>query len=227
MDCNARPHRRGENMLQPHAGRFTPSAFLAGILAICAIESGAADAQPTSYPNKPITLIVPYTPGAGGPQHLAMEFFMQETGTELVHVPYKGTAGALTDVIGGHVQASIVSLQTSGNFVNSGQLRMLAVMSEARAPAFPNVPTLKELGLPTLVVDTWYGVLAPAGTPQEVVAKINTGLGSILQLPDIREAFAKQGLLPVGGKPERLRDLLALEIARWTRVVATAKIKTE
>src|SRR5260221_2385652 len=291
MDCKGRRHRRGENILQPQGGRFRPWAFLAGILAICAIESGAADAPPTSYPNKPITLIVPYTagttadslarllgaklterwgvatitenragasgiigtdtaakappngytllfaatahgtvpalkpklpfdpirrflpvsllatsamgvvvspkvpattlrefidlaksqpgkldystPGAGGPQHLAMELFMQETGTELVHVPYKGTAGALTDVIGGHVQASIVSLQTSGNFVNTGQLRMLAVMSEARAPAFPNVPTLKELGLPTLVVDTWYGVLAPAGTAEGGLAKIH------------------------------------------------------
>ena len=167
------------------------------------------------------------TPGAGGPQHLAMELFMQETGTRLVHVPYKGSAGAMTDVVGGHVQASIVSLQTSSSFIHSGQLRMLAVMSEERSPAFPNVPTLKELGLPNLVVDTWYGVLAPAGTPPEIVAKINTELDSILQLPDVREAFAKQGLVPVGGKPERLRDLLAQEIPRWSKVVATAKIRIE
>jgi tripartite-type tricarboxylate transporter receptor subunit TctC len=167
------------------------------------------------------------TPGAGGPQHLAMELFMQETGTELVHVPYKGSAGALTDIIGGHVQASVVSLQTSGNFIHSGQLRMLAVMSEERSPAFPTVPTLKELGLPNLVVDTWYGVMAPAGTPPEIVAKISSELDSILQLPDVREAMAKQGLVPVGGKPERMRDLLAREIPRWSKVVATAKIKTE
>ena len=152
---------------------------------------------------------------------------MQETGTELVHVPYKGSAGALTDVIGGHVQASIVSLQTSSNFINSGQLKMLAVMSDERSIAFPKVPTLKESGLANLVVDTWYGVMAPAGTPAEIVAKINTELNSILQLPDVREAMAKQGLVPVGGKAERLRDLLALEIPRWTKVVTAAKIKTE
>ncbi len=167
------------------------------------------------------------SPGAGGPQHLAMELFMQETGTALVHVPYKGSAGAITDVIGGQVGASIVSLQTSSNFIKSGQLRMLAVMSEERSPAFPNVPTLKESGLPNLVVDTWYGVLAPAGTPPEIVAKINAELDAILQLPDVREAFAKQGLAPVGGKPDKLRDLLALEIARWSKVVTTAKIQTE
>lgn len=167
------------------------------------------------------------TPGAGGPQHLAMELFMQETGTQLVHVPYKGSAGAMTDVAGGHVQASIVSLQTSSSFINSGQLRMLAVMSDERSPAFANVPTLKELGMPNLVVDTWYGALVPAGTPPEIIAKLNTELNSILQLADVREAFAKLGLTPAGGKPERLRDLIALEIQRWTKLVATAKIKAE
>ncbi len=167
------------------------------------------------------------TPGAGGPQHLAMELFMQETGIELVHVPYKGSAGAMTDVIGGHVQASIVSLQTSSNFINSGQLKMLAVMSAERSPAFSKVPTLKESGHANLVVDTWYGVMAPAGTPPEIIAKISAELNSILQLPDVRDTMAKQGLVPVGGTPERLRDLLTLEIPRWAKVVAAAKIKTE
>ena len=104
---------------------------------------------------------------------------------------------------------------------------MLAVMSDERSIAFPKVPTLKESGLANLVVDTWYGVMAPAGTPAEIVLKVNAELHSILQLPDVREAMAKQGLVPAGGKPERLRDLLALEIPRWTKVVAAAKIKTE
>lgn len=167
------------------------------------------------------------TPGAGGPQHLAMELFMQEAGINLVHVPYKGSSGALTDVIGGHVQASVVSLQTSSNFINSGQLNMLAVMSEERSPAFPKVPTLKELGMPNMIVETWYGVLAPAGTSAEIVAKLNAELNAILQLADVKEALAKQGLVPGGGKPERLRDVLASEIPRWKQVVATAKIKVE
>ncbi len=167
------------------------------------------------------------TPGAGGPQHLAMELLLQETGTNLVHVPYKGSAGAVTDVIGGHVQASIVSLQTSSNFINSGQLKMLAVMSDARSPAFPSVPTLKELGHANLVVETWYGVMAPAGTPPEIVAKLNTELNQLLQLPEIRDAMAKQGVAAAGGTPERLRDVVAKEITRWTSVVTTAKIKTD
>jgi tripartite-type tricarboxylate transporter receptor subunit TctC len=167
------------------------------------------------------------TPGAGGPQHLAMELFMQETGTQLVHVPYKGSAGALTDVIGGHVLASVASLQTASTLVASGQLKMLAVMGEERSAAFPQVPTLKELGMPGLVVDTWYGVMAPAGTPPEVVAKVNAELNALLRLPEVREAIVKQGVLPVGGAPERLGQLLARDIPRWAKVVATAGIKTD
>ena len=167
------------------------------------------------------------TPGAGGVQHLAMELFMQETGTKLVHVPYKGSAGALTDVIGGHVQASVSSLQTAGTLIAGGKLRMLAVMSEERSPAFPNVPTLKEQGLSSLVVDTWYGVMAPAGTPAEVVSKINAELNALLRLPDVREALAKQGVTLAGGTPERLQQLVVQDIARWKKLVASAQIKTE
>jgi tripartite-type tricarboxylate transporter receptor subunit TctC len=152
---------------------------------------------------------------------------LQDTGTNLVHVPYKGSSGALTDVIGGHVQATIASLQTSSGAINSGQLKMLAVMSDERSPAFPKVPTLKELGHPNLVVETWYGVMAPAGTPPEIIAKLNTELNALLQLPDVREALAKQGLVPGGGTPERLRDLVAAELARWNNVVVAAKIKVD
>jgi tripartite-type tricarboxylate transporter receptor subunit TctC len=167
------------------------------------------------------------TPGGGGVQHLAMELFMQETGTRLVHVPYKASAAALTDLVGGHVQASVSSLQTAGTLIASGKLRMLAVMSDERSPAFPAVPTLKELGLSSLVVDTWYGVMAPAGTPPEVVARLNTELNTMLRLPEVREALAKQGVVPAGGTPERLQQLVTADIARWTRLVATAQIKTE
>ncbi len=167
------------------------------------------------------------TPGAGGVQHLAMELFMQDTGTQLMHVPYKGSSGALTDVVGGHVPASVASLQTASALVAAGKLKMLAVMGDERSPAFPNVPTLKELGHPSLVVDTWYGVMAPAGTPADVVAKLNTELNALLRLPEVREAIVKQGVVPGGGPPDRLQQLVASDIARWTKLVATAQIKTE
>jgi len=165
------------------------------------------------------------SPGAGSIQNLAMELVKIETGTDVVHVPYKGSAGAASDLVGGHVQATVAALQTMAPFVTTGRLKMLAVLSAERSPAFPDVPTMKELGHPNLVVDTWYGIYAPAGTPREAVAKLNTEINALLQLPDIREAFAKQGLTPVADKPERLGDLVEKEIARWNRVVATAGIR--
>lgn len=167
------------------------------------------------------------SPGNGVVQHLAMEWLMQETGARLTHVPYKGAAGAMTDLMGGHVQASIVSVHTSSQAIHSGQLQMLAVMGEERSAAFPKVPTLKELGWPNMVVDTWYGVFAPAGTPPEVVAKINAEINQLLLLPEVREALAKQGLTAIGGKPDRLAQLLNREVQRWRQVVASAHIQAD
>ena len=219
------------------------------------------------------------SPGNGGPQHLAMELLKLDARIDLVHVPYKGSGGALADLVGGHVQAMIVSLQTAAPYVQSGKLRMLAVMSAERSqafsevptlkelgladlvgghvqamivslqtaapyvqsgklrmlsvmsaersPAFPDVPTLKELGLPDLEVDTWYGMFAPAGTPGAVVAKLNAELNPLLKQPEIRELLAKQGMAAAGGTPERFGDLVKRELARWSRVVAKAGIKAD
>src|SRR5262249_27612539 len=127
---------------------------------------------------------------------------------DLVHVPYKGSGGAIADLVGGHVQAMIVSLQTAAPYVQSGKLRMLAVMSAERSQAFPDVPTLKELGLADLEVDTWYGVFAPAGTGKVIVGKLNTELNALLKQPEVRELLAKQGMTAVGGSPEHLGDLV-------------------
>jgi len=165
------------------------------------------------------------SPGTGSPQHLAMELLAQETNVKLLHVPYKGTAGALTDLMGGHVDASIVALQTAAPHLQNGTLRMLALMSPERSPAFPNVPTLKELGVANGVVETWYGVFVPAGTPAEVVTKLNADINALLQLPDVKDTMTKQGLVIAGGKPERLNDLVKNELSRWARVVEKAGIK--
>jgi tripartite-type tricarboxylate transporter receptor subunit TctC len=167
------------------------------------------------------------SPGNGGPQHLAMELLKQETGINLVHVPYKGMAGALNDLVGGHVQAAIVALQTAAPYVQSGKLRMLAVLSAERAPAFADVPTLKELGFPDLEVETWYGLFAPAGTPAGIVVKLNAETSALLGEPDLRELLAKQGMVAAGGPPERLGELVKRELARWSRVVAAAGIKAD
>jgi len=165
------------------------------------------------------------SPGNGSPQHLTMELIKLETGIDVAHVPYKGSAGAAADLVGGHVQATVAALQTMAPFVNSGRLRMLAVLSESRSTAFPDVPTMKELGHPALVVDTWYGLFAPAGTPPEALARLNSEVNALLQLAEIRDALAKQGLTAVIDKPERLAQLVEQELARWKRVVGSANIK--
>jgi tripartite-type tricarboxylate transporter receptor subunit TctC len=167
------------------------------------------------------------SPGNGGPQHLAMELLKLETGMNIVHVPYKSAAGALADLVGGHVQATIAAVQTAQPQVMSGKLRAVGVMSAERSQAFPEVPTLKEQGLPELEVETWYGAFAPAGTPPEVVAKLNSDLNLLLRDNAIREFLAKQGMTPVGGPPERLGELVKRELARWTRVVNAAGIKAD
>ena len=167
------------------------------------------------------------SPGAGSSQHLAMELFKQETGTNMMHVPYKGTAGALNDLVAGHVQASVVSLQSATPFIQAGSMRLLAVMGRERAPTFPQAPTLAESGLPNMLVDTWYGVMAPAGTPPAVIAKMNAEINALLSMPDIKEAMAKQGVDPVGGKAEKLDVLLQREIKQWSEVVVRGKIVDE
>ena len=167
------------------------------------------------------------TPGNGGPQHLITELIKLETGIDIVHVPYKGAAGAVTDLIGGHVQTMVSAMQTIAPQVRAGKLRMLAVMSEKRVAAMPEVATMKEQGLANLVVETWYGMFAPAGTTPAVVAQINADINALLQQADIRDALARQGLTVVGGSAERFGELVRRELARWARVVAAARIKAD
>ena len=167
------------------------------------------------------------SPGNGGPQHLAMELLKLDTKIDIVHVPYKGAGGAIADLVGGHVQAMVSALQTVAPHVHSGRLHMLAVMSAKRAEAFPDVPTLKEQGLPDLEVETWYAMFAPAGTPAPVVARLNADLNEFLGQGDVRAVLEKQGLVPGGGAPQALGERVRAELARWTRVVKAAGIKAD
>jgi tripartite-type tricarboxylate transporter receptor subunit TctC len=167
------------------------------------------------------------SPGNGGPQHLAMELLKLETGMDIVHVPYKGAAGAISDLVGGHVQAMVSALQTVAAHVQSGRLRMLAVMSAKRAVAFPDVPTLEEAGAPDLEVETWYAIFAPEGTPAAIVTRVNRDVNELLQESDVRDVLARQGLDPAGGTPEVLGNRVKRELASWTRVVKAAGIKAD
>jgi len=165
--------------------------------------------------------------GNGTPQHLSMELLKQALGIDLVHVPYKANAGAITDVTGGHVDAMITPVHSAGPLVRQNRLRMLAVLSAERSAVFPSVPTLKEEGFPDLQVEVWYALFAPAGTPPAIVSKINGEVNATLSASEVRAALAAQGLNPVGGAPEKLAQLLSSELKRWPQVVANAGIKAD
>lgn len=167
------------------------------------------------------------SPGVGTPQHLAMELFKLTARIDVRHIPYKGSAGAVTDLTGGHVHAMFLPVHTALPFAEKQAIRILAVGSNERSPLAPDVPTLAEQGVTGFEVDLWYGLLAPAGTPKDIVDRYNAVVNEILVDPRVVETLSKQGLTPVGGTPERLAELVAKDRDRWAKVVEEAGITPE
>lgn len=164
------------------------------------------------------------SPGRGTPQHLAMELFKLTAKVDLKHVSYTGSAGAVTDLLGGHVSVMFLPVHTALPLAAAGQLKILAVGSQMRTPQMSDAPTLAESGVQGFDVDLWYGVLAPAGTPKPIVERYNAVFNEILAKPNVRTALEKQGLVARGGPPERLADLIAKDLPRWAKVVKDAAI---
>ncbi len=164
------------------------------------------------------------SPGVGGPHHLAMELLKLTTRISMNHIPYRGSAGATNDLIGGHVSLAFQSIHVIMLLAQTSQVRLLAIASKDRSPVAPDLPTLQELGLAGFEVDLWFGVLAPAGTPQDIVDRYNAIINDILRTPQIVEKLARQGLRAGGGTPERFRDFLANDIVKWQKVVSEAGI---
>jgi tripartite-type tricarboxylate transporter receptor subunit TctC len=162
--------------------------------------------------------------GTGSVFHLTMEWFKQENNINLVHVPYKGTAGVTADIIAGQVQASLMVFQTIAPHVQAGRVRMLAVLGHERMPQFPQVPTLAESGMPNMVVEAWTGVMAPAKTPQSAINKLNVEINGLAALPENRETLTKLGIRIIGGRPDALDRQVRSEIQRWTQVVKRGNI---
>ena len=167
------------------------------------------------------------SPGFGTPHHLAMELFKHATHTNMVHVPYKGTSGVMSDLIGNHVSAMFVPTHVALPIARGGKIRILGVASDQRVAAAPDVPTLAEQGVPDFEVDLWFGLLAPAGTPADVVARYNAVLNEFLHAPKMVAELAKQGLVASGGTPEVLRDLIAKDLLKWRKIITDAGITTE
>ncbi len=157
--------------------------------------------------------------GSGTSNHMSMELFKMMTNTDIVHVPYKGSAPALTDLMGGHVMMIFDNTPNVVPHIKTNRMRAIAVTSLKRSSFVPAVPTVDESGVPGYEVLVWFGVVAPAAVPREIIAKLNGEINKILLMPDVRERFLAGGVEPVGGTPEKFGEHLKVEIAKWGKVV--------
>ncbi len=165
--------------------------------------------------------------GNGTPQHLTMELFKLVARVSITHIPYKDSATATRDLAGGYVNTIIFPVHTALPIVSGAKAKVIAVFGDERNPVFPDAPTMKEAGYPDVQSHVWFALFAPGATSQDIVQKINADINSMLDQPDIKEMFAKQGLVPAGGKPERLTDMVRTDFERWKRVIVDAKIRAD
>jgi tripartite-type tricarboxylate transporter receptor subunit TctC len=165
------------------------------------------------------------TGGVGAFHHLAASLFSSMTGIKMTHVPYRGTAPALNDLMAGYVQVMFTDYGPAAPFISSGKVRALAVTTKQPFPVLPEVPPLAEAGVPGFDAAAWQGVIAPAGTPKAIIAKLNAELNAAVALNDVRARMRNIGMIPVGaGSPEELAEFLQSEIVRWGKVVEDAGI---
>jgi len=163
----------------------------------------------------------------GSPGHVGGELFKFMTGTDIVHVPYKGGAPAINDLMAGRVQMMFESLNSIASFARSGAVRALAVSGDHRSPAFPDLPTVAETGVPGYSAPTWAGVIAPAGVPRPIVDRLNAAINRALGSPAMRQFYATIGDEPAGGTPEEFAALIAADSRKWGEVIKRARIRLE
>ncbi len=165
--------------------------------------------------------------GVGSSNHLAGALFNIEAGTDLQHIPYKGAALSVTDLISGQVQVSFQTLPSVGNHVKSGQIKALAVTSPTRSSLFPDVPTAAESGLKNLEVSAWYSIVAPAGTPRPVIDRLNKAFNEALKHKDVMAKLEPEGAVIVGSTPEQFADFMRAESEKWGKVVKTTGMRAD
>jgi len=165
--------------------------------------------------------------GIGAPSHLAGELFKMMAGIDLVHVPYKGSGAAMADLLGGHVAISFGGLAAAMPHVKSHRLRVLAVTGKARSPAMPQVPTVAESALPGFDVSSWFGLLAPAGTPRDVVGRLHGEIVKVLKADDVRERLVADGAEVVANSPDEFAAYIKSELTKWGGVIKSARIRAE
>jgi tripartite-type tricarboxylate transporter receptor subunit TctC len=167
------------------------------------------------------------SPGVGTPHHLAMALLETVAGIDMVHVPYKGSAGAVQDLLSGQVGYMFVPVHVAAPYIRTGKLKAIAVGSPERRPQLPDVPTIAESGLTGVDVDMWYGFFAPAGTPPDVVERFNREIVAILEQPEAKAAFEVQGLIPATSTPAALHEIAVRDRERWASTVARRGIQPE
>jgi tripartite-type tricarboxylate transporter receptor subunit TctC len=165
--------------------------------------------------------------GNGSTPHLSMEMLKSQAGVNVVHIPYKGTPQAVPDLLSGQVQAMFANTLSVLPQIKAGRLRALAISSAKRSAAAPAVPTVAESGLPGYESGTWFALLAPAGTPRDIVNRLNAELGKIVATADMKAKLLDQGADPVTMTPEQMRAFLKSELAKWTKVVKTIGLKAD
>jgi tripartite-type tricarboxylate transporter receptor subunit TctC len=165
------------------------------------------------------------SPGAGSQAHLAGELLARAAGIPITHVPYRGLSTALTDTLTGEVTMTFTQLSLAKPFIDTGEMRALGVASRERSPALPNIPTIAEAGdMPGFEALSWYALMAPAGTPDPIVRKIQAEVARIVQTPETRKALEAQGATPVGNSPEDLARIIEIDTARWAKVIRDSNI---
>jgi len=165
--------------------------------------------------------------GNGSAAHIAFEYLKLQAKFPMLHIPYRGTGPSVSDLMGGQVDATFTGSPVVLPHVRSGQLRALAVSSVKRLPSLPDVPTVAECGFPGFDADQWYGVVAPAGTPAAVVARLNAEINKALQTPQVAQQLDGEGAVPVPGSPQAFGELIAREIPRWAKVVRAGNVRAD
>ena len=247
-DKVAKSSADGYTLLMGHIGTLAVNPSLYPALTYDPVKSFAPVAWVASVPNvlvvhpsvkannvKELVALAKSKPGQlnygsggnGSAANLATEYFKMQTGTSLLHIPYKGTAPAVTDLVGGQIQVLFTGAPAVLPFIKSGQLRALAISSVKRLDALADLPTVAEAGFKDFEADQWYGVVAPTGTPRDIVMKLNTQINQALNAPELKSRLAAEGAIATPNTPEVFGQLIVREIARWKPVIQSGRVKAD
>jgi tripartite-type tricarboxylate transporter receptor subunit TctC len=209
---------------------FAPVSLMAIVPSVLVVNNALpvrSAAELIAYAKKNPGKLAYGSAGNGSTSHLTTEYFKLATGTDILHVPYKGVGPMLTDLVSGQVAMGINGAPAVMPHVTSGRLRALAVTSLARVPSLPDIPTLDEAGVKGFEANGWYGIVAPAGTPSAIVLRLNSGIRRAVGTPELRARLDAEGAIPAGGTPEEFGALIASEIVRWGTVLKKAGIEPQ